>query len=165
MNNKGFMMAEVVVVASIVLVTMVGLYTSYNKIFSLYNQRVNYYDVATLYELGTFKESHLPKETGNVPITLSDDVFEDDNIYNRTIYYVTMNQLKNFDEDNTLIDTDKQNTTFNDYINYLSTSIMFDNADYNDVKNFLVIEKCEKEKEDNCKYAYLEVYEIEVETQ
>ena len=44
MNNKGFMMAEVIVVASIILIAMVGLYASYNKIFSLYNQRMDYYD-------------------------------------------------------------------------------------------------------------------------
>ena len=36
MNNKGFMMAEVVVVSAVIIVTLVTLYVSYNKIFSLY---------------------------------------------------------------------------------------------------------------------------------
>ena len=31
LNNKGFMMAEVIVTCSIVVITLVGLFTSYNK--------------------------------------------------------------------------------------------------------------------------------------
>ena len=58
MNNKGFMMAELVVVSAIVLVALSGLYVSYNKIFSIYNKRINYYDVATLYELGNIRDNN-----------------------------------------------------------------------------------------------------------
>jgi len=56
MNNKGFMMAEVVVVSAIILVFMAGMYVSYNKLFTIYNQRVNYYDVTTLYKLGYYRD-------------------------------------------------------------------------------------------------------------
>ena len=59
MNKKGFMMAEVIVVSAVIVVTLVGLYASYNKIFSLYNQRLNYYDVATLYELAYIRDNNI----------------------------------------------------------------------------------------------------------
>ena len=56
MNNKGFMMAEVVVVSAIVMLTIVGLYQSYNKIYSAYNTRIDYYDSTTLYRLGYYRD-------------------------------------------------------------------------------------------------------------
>ena len=57
MNNKGFMMAEVIVVSSIILITLTALYTSYNKIIAVYNQRIDYYDIKTLYELAYIKDT------------------------------------------------------------------------------------------------------------
>ena len=41
MNRKGFMMAEVVVVSAIVMVSIVGLYQSYNKIYQHILQELN----------------------------------------------------------------------------------------------------------------------------
>ena len=56
MNRKGFMMAEVVVVSAIVMVSIVGLYQSYNKIYSAYTTRIKYYDSTTLYRLGYYRD-------------------------------------------------------------------------------------------------------------
>ena len=56
MNNKGFMMAEVVVVSSIVLVFLAGLYMSYNKVFAVYKTRVSYYDTTALYDLAYYRD-------------------------------------------------------------------------------------------------------------
>lgn len=142
MNNKGFMMAEVVVVASIVLVAMAGLYASYNKIFSIYNQRINYYDVSTLYELGNYRKYDLSGDVNSSPIVEED---------NKVIYYAKLEDVKN----NTL-DVSKQNSTFKDYLTYLSANLDFDNLDAG-VSKMLIMEKCIDD--DNCKYAYLEVYD------
>lgn len=141
MNNKGFMMAEVVVVASIILVALVGLYASYNKIFSIYNQRVDYYDVPTLYELADFKNISLPSNTSTSPAL---------NNSGKIIYYVNRDVIKN----NTL---NVSNQTFKDYLEYLSTSLDFEKFESDGVTNLLVMEKCIDT--DNCKYAYLEVYD------
>ena len=142
MNNKGFMMAEVVVVASVVLVTLVSFYSSYNKIISLYNKRVDYYDVDTLYELANIRDNNLDDLLFN----------EKNNISGNVIFYVNKDSVKN-----KIINTDDINPTFKDYIEYLSTSIDFDNMKINDfdVENILIMEKCTGT--DNCKYAYLEV--------
>ena len=148
MNNKGFMMAEVVIVASIVLVTMAGLYASYNKIFSLYNQRIDYYDVSTLYELGQYKKNDLS--------TIKNMFIYND--VNNTIYYVSKDDIKQYKYDVSILSIDNQ--TFQDYFSFLSNSLELDDVKYQNVDNFLVMEKCINE--DNCKYAYLEVFNDEL---
>ena len=141
MNNKGFMMAEVVVVSSIIIVTLVALYVSYNKIIAVYNQRVDYYDIATLYELGNYEKNSLPASTSSSPVL--------DNSDGILIYYVNKDVIKN----NSLSVT---NQTFKDYLEYLSTSLDFKKIEDDGVSNLLIMEKCINV--DNCKYAYLEVF-------
>ena len=135
MNNKGFMMAEVIVVASIILVALVGLYVSYNKIFSIYNQRVDYYDVATLYELANIRDnSDLSEYVSMDEVPLGESM--------KKVYYINTNDIKN------LVVT---NQTLKDYLEFLSTSLEVD------TDSILVMERCIDT--DNCKYAYLEVFE------
>ena len=144
MNNKGFMMAEVVVVSSVIIVTLVALYSSYNKIFLLYNQRVNYYDVSTLYELANIRDYELDSITfGNSSPTLFDSG-------TKTIFYINK-----YDVDN--INTTSINPTFKDYLLFLTESLDYDSMTYGgvSVNNILIMENCKTE--DNCKYAYLEV--------
>jgi len=54
-NNKGFMLAEVVVVSAVVIVTMVSLYTSFNRVYKNYNERSKYYSVDCLYAGATIE--------------------------------------------------------------------------------------------------------------
>ena len=139
MNNKGFMMAEVIVVAAIVLVAMVGLYASYNKIFSIYNQRVDYYDVATLYELASIRDEY-QDELDSIGST--ENVIDEGS---RKVYYVDVVEIEDMATYTGL------NPTFRDYLNFLSTSLEVN------TNSILVMEKCLDT--DNCKYAYLEVFE------
>lgn len=141
MNNKGFMMAEVVVVSSIILIALTAFYVSYNKIISIYNQRLDYYDVSTLYKLAEYRDNSLPDNPRN---GLNKDTGGE------KIYYVNKNTIKN----NNLNASDI-NQTFKDYLSYLSTSLDFDSLP----NKLLVMEKCDSDDgESNCKYAYLEVY-------
>lgn len=141
MNNKGFMMAEVVVVSAIVLVTLTTLYISYNKILSIYNQRVDYYDVKTLYKLAYIRDTNYEKMINNLtpdwePIT------ENSSTYDK-IYYVDKASLKGS------LPTGI-NETYKDYINYLKDSIN------SETQNIIIMESCPTSN--NCKYAYLEVF-------
>lgn len=138
MNNKGFMMAEVVVVASIVLVTLVGFYTSYNKIISLYNKRVDYYDVATLYELANIRNNYEEEieKAGSTGCVINEN--------GRQVYYVDVVEITD------MINYSGVSPTFKDYFEFLNTSLEVD------TESILVMERCLDE--DNCKYAYLEVY-------
>lgn len=135
MNNKGFMMAEVVVVSSIILVALVGLYASYNKIFSIYNQRVDYYDVPTLYELGDYRNNNYLGSASHL------SKLEDSS--GKKIYFVNASKISE-------LSSRVSNQTFKDYIEFLKGSLNVDTT------NILVMEKCISR--DNCKYAYLEVY-------
>ena len=139
-------MAEVVVVASIILVVMVGLYASYNKVFTIYNQRVNYYDVPTLYELGNYRDDNGDTVTGASSLSL---IFED-NVAKEKIYFVLCSEISQLKDVVT-------NQTFKDYIKFLSTSLDIDELKDNGIDSILVMEKCIDS--DNCKYAYLEVFD------
>lgn len=177
MNRKGFMMAEVVVVSAIVMIAITGLYTSYNKIYSIYNTRVNYYDSDTLYRLAYYRDFIIENTTNGQKIInyyidsikngtdkykkiefcdidtkdnctqIDNNSIKADNANTESVYliYNPNNNLKTFNDTNTNI-----NPTFKDYINFLSTSVNFD-ADF-----LMTIEICEKEND--CKYSYLEVY-------
>ena len=142
MNNKGFMMAEVVVVSSIIIVTLVGLYTSYNKILAAYNQRVDYYDVTTLYQLANIREMYRDELDG---IGSTGAVINENG---SQVYYLDVNEI-------TDMYSQTINPTFKDYIEYISDSVTFD------TDNILIMERCINGDKDNCKYAYLEVFNNE----
>lgn len=139
LNKKGFMMAEVIVVSSIVLITLTSLYMSYNKIYSTYKKRINYYDVSIIYDLDQIRRNEvIATPTNNTKIIK--DVES-----NTTVYAIPLT-------DNKITDTNlsQENTTFNEYLEYLKNSITVDNCNY-----ILVMEKCDKDKKE-CKYGYLE---------
>lgn len=137
LNKKGFMMAEVIVVSSIVLITLTSLYISYNKIYSTYKKRINYYDVSIIYDLDKIRR--------NVVIDAPTNNTKIDSESNTTVYAIPLTGNK-------ITDTNlsQENTTFNEYLEYLKNSITVNNCNY-----ILVMEKCDEAKKE-CKYGYLE---------
>lgn len=137
LNKKGFMMAEVIVVSSIVLITLTSLYISYNKIYSTYKKRINYYDVSIIYDLDKIRR--------NVVIDAPTNNTKIDSESNTTVYAIPLTGNK-------ITDTNlsQENTTFNEYLEYLKNSITVNNCSY-----ILVMEKCD-EANKGCKYGYLE---------
>lgn len=140
LNKKGFMMAEVIVVSSIVLITLTSLYMSYNKIYSTYKKRINYYDVSIIYDLDQIRRNEvIATPTNNTKIIK-------DSESNTTVYAIPLTNNKITDTNN----LSQENTTFNEYLEYLKNSITVDNCNY-----ILVMEKCDKANKE-CKYGYLE---------
>lgn len=190
LSNKGFMMAEVIVVSAVIMTTLVALYTSYNKIFSIYNQRVRYYDVTTLYELAFIRDNEMYKANdgtikldSNGFVKVEDKYIKDlenisninDKKYNRNILYVGKDGI-------TGINTDKINKTYKEYIEYLSGSIdvnkiykidnientlLADDGNIEDYKytinwnNILIMERCKIDDNNACTYAYIEIPVVE----
>ena len=178
MNRKGFMMAEVVVVSAIVMVSIVGLYQSYNKIYSAYTTRIKYYDSTTLYRLGYYRDILITnnvlepqiKKLKNKEATIID-------IYNpngTNLFNLPSTEVSSYTTDTVfLVPTNKNNNkytitanvldgknihqTFKDYLSYLSTSTSF-NSNY-----LMLMERCNTKDEDknDCYYAYLEIYDGE----
>ena len=52
LNNKGFMLAEVTVVATLAAIVIMSMYASSIKTINAYKERENYYDVDTIYATG-----------------------------------------------------------------------------------------------------------------
>ena len=50
-NNKGFMLAEVVITSTIILTALVSLYVTFNKLYSNYNTRNSYYNIDGFYAI------------------------------------------------------------------------------------------------------------------
>lgn len=142
LNKKGFMMAEVIVVSSIVLITLTSLYISYNKIYSTYKKRINYYDVSIIYDLDKIRRNVvIDAPTNNTKINIKDSES------NTTVYAIPLTGNKITDTNTNL---SQENTTFNEYLKYLKNSITVNNCNY-----ILVMEKCDEAKK-GCKYGYLE---------
>lgn len=175
LNRKGFMMAEVVVVSAIVLVFLAGIYISYNQIYSQYKTRISYYDTVALYRVAYFRDILIENNVfGNaLKTTKQNKVFQiyygDKNGSNSSVG-INLAETGNDMTDNVIIIyNNKKNLigneldsftnihqTFKDYITYLSTGVNLTSNDYT-----MVIEKCMIDNEDDCRYAYLEVYEGE----
>ena len=176
MNNKGFMMAEVVVVSAIVLGLLTTLYVSYNKIYSVYNKRISYYDNTTLYRLSYYRDILIENDLINNLLTeTKDKTNKTTTIYTteseeHSLFHLPDNELSESDDYDervylTYIGDNNKNIkleniqnirpTFSDYITFLSDSVKL-KSNY-----VLLMERCniDEDKKDDCKYAYLEVYE------
>lgn len=166
MNKKGFMMAEVVVVSAIVMVTIVGLYQSYNKLYSTYSTRLKYHDAETLYRLGNYRDILI--ENGSLNTILSD--MEKNGTKTKSITITNDESEAKYKGDTVfLISTTKDSSkakghilekttingihsTYQDYLSYLTKSTSY-GSNY-----IMVIESCKDDLND-CYYAYLEIYD------
>ncbi len=152
LNKKGFMMAEVVVVSAIILIFLAGLFVSYNQIYGSYKSRVRYYDSVALYRLAYYRDMLIDNhEIANVLNETRNNKITDITNFDNDKVYIIYNNKSNL-IGNELDDISDINETYKDYIKFLSTSIELKNSDY-----VMVIERCNTA--DDCKYAYLEVYD------
>ena len=175
-------MAELIVVSSIVLVSLVSMYGSFIKIHSAYKTKMSYYDVATLYRLGYYRDvlrenkvndttsklDEVKNEVKNDKIIelynsktglgIDEYVPKDDkieNIFDRVfIVYNNRNSINS----NIFDGISDINVTFLDYVDYISG-----NVDFNKFEYMMIMERCNNQVDDeiddtdNCKYAYLEI--------
>lgn len=153
MNNKGFMMAELVVVSGIIVVALTTLFISQNKLISSYNKTLNYHDVGTTYRLGHYsrkysdtiniEKNNWESNTHNKKILLGNS-----NIYNNTEYKDTLILIKGNSDNISEI-----NNTFKEYLEYFKNSVKTE-----DGKFYLILESCQnKNDEEKCKYANIEI--------
>ena len=164
------MMAEVVVVSAIVVVTLTVLFMSYNKVYIAYKSRIGYYDTVTLYRLAYYRDVLI--ENGkmnevlaiakeNIVSTIYDSTQGADNVFvlneNDTLDTVNDKVLLIYNNKNNLNISNLNlnsgiNNTFIDYLNYLSTGVDLTKTNY-----VMVMERCNKSNNNDCKYAYLEI--------
>ena len=51
LNNKGFMLIEVIIVSTVIITTLTGLYVGFSNTYKEYETQSNYYDSKTIYAL------------------------------------------------------------------------------------------------------------------
>ena len=152
MNKKGFMMAELVVVSSIIVITLTGLYISYNKIITSYRQIISYYDIGFYYKLGYYNMKL--DNAGTLDTTL--DSIDDGK-------YLDVKEIIEAEDDTkekifivknktgiTALKNTSINQTYKEYLEYLLNSKDIVN-DY-----YIIGERCKSDKT-KCVYAYAEV--------
>lgn len=166
MNRRGFMMAEVIVVSAIVLVVLTTLYVSYNKIYSIYSTRLDYYDTVTLNRLGYYRDILIENDKINEilnktkSININEIFSGNENLENEknqygiddTYLFYNINSNGKYYLDNSYI-SDSMNQGLKDYITFLIDSTSF-NSSY-----IMVMERCKEGNIDDCKYGYLEIYD------
>lgn len=151
MNRKGFMMAELVVVSSIIVITLTGLYISYNKIINSYRQIISYYDIGFYYKLGYYnmkldKSGTLTDKLASIDDDGYSDISSESEEDAKEIIYIIKNKAAI-----TTLKTKVKNQTYKDYLEYLYNSKNLGNEYY------IIGEKCKTDNENKCVYAYMEV--------
>lgn len=124
-------MAEVIVTCSIVVITLVGLFTSYNKTYLRYKERSNYYNIDNAYACNYLKE--LLIENDILYNNTASYYYIDNNVNEKfTIlfdnYGITSVLLVDLSQTNDIegIINDNMNNTYKDYLKYLNNSIIYD---------------------------------------
>ena len=155
LNNKGFMMAELIVVAAVIIGTMATFYVSYSKIVIRYNKLINYYDVSTIYRIAHYHKTNPTYfESDNIQkYTKNEDIGNFN--YNDTLYTGNCKSFNNYTADD---------TEFNEYLSFFKS--LPDNKKGNQNDKCALLKSCQKRNgsADNlkpkCKFGYV-VIEIE----
>ncbi len=151
MNNKGFMMTEVVVVSVIVLSVLVTMYVSYGKLFTGFKEKINYYNPDSIYKLANVRDAMIKDGTLNTLIKEYTSTIKIDSYCKglcnelkstNNIYISNYGDLKKINN---------TNQTFKDYIAFLENNIENKNNYYRII---------ETEVYNNYYYSYLEVEKL-----
>ena len=166
LNNKGFMMAEVVVVSTIICTVLVTLYISITRITNLYELRNKYHDINALYFTNDINTSFIANGYINgltlanttVEINLLSSSFNLDNI----VKFYDMDSIRMYyspyTKDHVLEVKDIASTkTLSEYIDYLDSTYTYNEKDYygNKYSYVLITEMCKTK--DECSYYGLRV--------
>ena len=174
LDKKGFMMAEVIVVSSVVLIILTTLYISYNKIFSLYETRLSYEDSSLLYDLAYYRDYLIQNNklnaienamvnsndyyalltVDNMPLESAknelDSYFQNFKYQETDVVYLFhildgKLEVENFNEDD---------VAFREYLEYLAGNTLL-NLSNNNAANYVMIIKRIYRNTKKTKFAYL----------
>lgn len=133
LNKKGFMLAEVVIVASVITTILVSLYISISKISQAYDKRNKYYDIdaqQVAIEINDSLSDQLPTD---VVRELDDDDINFKNRYNNQtkkkikLAYFIKSDTDSIDQLKKSLDDE---IALKEYIDYLEDNIDFEKYNY-----------------------------------
>lgn len=143
-NNKGFMLAEVVIVSAVLITTLVSLYAGFAKVYKAYEERSSFFDTDSIYALKSIEDTLIDEgifnniineiNTSNYVPYLAENLTDDSYInsylkellgnYNIEYFYITKYDNASL---TTIIESDANNIIFNDFLKYLQKNLTFDN--------------------------------------
>lgn len=143
-NNKGFMLAEVVIVSAVLITTLVSLYAGFAKVYKAYEERSSFFDTDSIYALKSIEDTLIDEglfnniineiNTSNYVSYLAENLTDDSYInsylkellgnYNIEYFYITKYDNASL---TTIIESDANNIIFNDFLKYLQKNLTFDN--------------------------------------
>ena len=143
-NNKGFMLAEVVIVSAVLITTLVSLYAGFAKVYKAYEERSSFFDTDSIYALKSIEDTLIDEglfnniineiNTSNYVSYLAENLTDDSYInsylkellgnYNIEYFYITKYDNASL---TTIIESDANNIVFNDFLTYLQKNLTFDN--------------------------------------
>ena len=143
-NNKGFMLAEVVIVSAVLITTIVSLYAGFAKVYKAYEERSSFFDTDSIYALKSIEDTLIDEglfnniineiNTSNYVSYLAENLTDDSYInsylkellgnYNIEYFYITKYDNASL---TTIIESDANNIIFNDFLKYLQKNLTFDN--------------------------------------
>ena len=169
-KSKGFMLVELIVTSTIVVTAMVLLYANFNKIYSLYKTKNNYYDVDGVYatkemvnhllknDLNNFINTTLENEHYQFLIengtckdetdTTCQEIQELYSIKNMIFTEYDKAVIKKLLEDNKF-----EKETFKDYINYVIS--YYNISDSKTTYNYIIL--TEIEEKNKMRYSNLRI--------
>ena len=185
-NNKGFMLVEVIVVSVVVATIMTSLFIAFERVFNVYDKKSNYTDLDAVYALKMIEDYMIDEidSEGNVMINkilvdntyftkiscdgnkYCDSVFNEYNV--NSIYLVKNNEESLIKLKDSVDGSGKYilNETFREYIEYLmnigihTRDFLEDNKIYSDlllIEVYSIDTNVEDDKEILNKYGYLPV--------
>lgn len=163
-NNKGFMLAEVVIVSAVLITTLVSLYAGFAKVYKAYEERSSFFDTDSIYALKSIEDTLIDEglfnniineiNTSNYVSYLAENLTDDSYInsylkellgnYNIEYFYITKYDSASLI---TIMESDTDNIVFNDFLTYLQKNLNFD-----DNYNYIFLSKTK-----DGRFAYLRV--------
>lgn len=163
-NNKGFMLAEVVIVSAVLITTLVSLYAGFAKVYKAYEERSSFFDTDSIYALKSIEDTLIDEglfnniineiNTSNYVSYLAENLTDDSYInsylkellgnYNIEYFYITKYDSASL---TTIMESDTDNIVFNDFLTYLQKNLNFD-----DNYNYIFVSKTK-----DGRFAYLRV--------
>lgn len=142
-NNKGFMLAEVVIVSAILITTLVSLYVGFARVYKAYEERSSFFDTDSIYALKSIEDTLIDDMVFNELVKRIDSdnyiyfsngsiAIDNDYVkeyikkimenYNIEYFYLTKYDSNSL---NTIINLDNDNIVFNDFLSYLNKNLDF----------------------------------------
>lgn len=163
-NNKGFMLAEVVITSTVVMTAMISLYFTFNKIYKRYNTLLTYKNIDGMYAIESMIDSML--EDGSINEVISKNngiIINNEGCFKKNgngLNYCML--LKDTYNINNMIIIPKQkekisnlsvtvtNQTFKEYLTYLTKYYSFNDND----NKYLIILEYKIDNSNNNSYNY-----------